>query len=138
MAVSAACEETGVTLKQYRMLLKLVDGPLRAGVLARLSGTTRATLSTLTRNLEQRGLVIRVAAHDDGRGTNIGLTKAGRAAVQRADKRVEQLLVDLASGPGLHPFLELLDQLRDPVDRVSNAYKLRNLERSQAGRSQLR
>jgi len=55
MTVSVICEEGGLTLRQYRTLLKLVDRPLRANILARLTGTTRATLSSAIRNLEGTG-----------------------------------------------------------------------------------
>ena len=127
---AAICNETDLTVQQYRMLLKIVDGPMRAGALARRSGLTRATLSTIIRNLEQRGFVTRAAVEEDARGVAIDLTAAGKAAVDAVDERMARLLVDLASETGVRKLLELLDLLRAPLDREATAYKQRNLERS--------
>lgn len=127
---SAICAEAGLTLQQYRMLLKLVEEPMRASALARRSGITRATLSTVIRNLEQRGLVTRTAVEEDARGVSIDVTADGRAAVQAVDDRLAALVVALSSHTGLRSLLDFLETLREPVDRQATAYKERNLERS--------
>src|SRR5215210_8166063 len=89
--VSTNCNETGLTLQQYRMLLKIVDQPMRASALARASGSSRASLSAMIRNLEQRGLVKRTAVEEDLRGVAVEVTTAGRAAVRKADERMARV-----------------------------------------------
>jgi DNA-binding MarR family transcriptional regulator len=130
MVVSATCDERGLTLRQYRTLLKLEDKPLRANVLARALGTSRATLSTATRQLESRGLVQRVAAEEDGRGVTIELTELGRSAVARTEVGLCSLLADLSSEIGLASLQEMLYGLQGAIDNKGAELRTRLLTRS--------
>lgn len=125
--VSSNCNETGLTLQQYRMLLKIVDQPMRASALARASGTSRATLSAMIRNMEQRGLVKRSAVEEDLRGVAVEITTTGRAAVRKADERMARLFVSLARSIGVDELFDVMEELRDPIDEESSAYKERAL-----------
>lgn len=133
MATTKACEETGTTLPQYRLILRLVEQPLRVGELADLIGVSAPTVSVLVRNLERRRLVERSPVPGDGRGVMLTLTDAGRAAVHRGDERMRALLADLGADVGLARLIDLLEVLRDPVERVSTAWKARHRDDQFAG-----
>jgi len=125
--LSAVCEETGLTLRQYRILLKLIDRPLRANALARSIGVTRGTLSTALTGLEKRGLLQRSPAEDDGRGVTVTITDAGQSAISASETRLVRLLVDLSATSGLGPLRQLLTDLEEPIDREATRLKERIL-----------
>ena len=128
MLVSARCDESGLTLRQYRILTKLTDKPLRANALARSVGTTRATLSTAIRALELRGLVERSAAEEDGRGVTIRLTGDGRSAMRRAEAALADLVANLSAGGLSVGLLDVLAELEPSIDREATALKARLLK----------
>lgn len=128
MLVSARCDESGLTLRQYRILTKLTDKPLRANALARLVGTTRATLSTAIRALEQRGFVERSAAEEDGRGVTIRLTGQGRSAMRRTESALADLVANLSSGRMSVALLDVLGELEPLIDQEAAALKARMQE----------
>ena len=61
------------------MFKLLALGPTRPTLLAELSGISGASVTSLVRTLEAKGLVSRRPAEADGRGVEIALTPAGRA-----------------------------------------------------------
>jgi DNA-binding MarR family transcriptional regulator len=129
--VSAICDESGLSLRQYRTLAKLVDRPLRASALARLLGTTRATLSTAIRKLESRGLVRRGPAEDDERGVTIEITPAGRAAVALCEEHLTRLVAGLSTMTQPDQLGEVLEQLQQPIEREATNLKMRIMSRGQ-------
>src|SRR5262245_50078990 len=81
--VAAVCEDTGVSLRQYRTLVHLDEQPRRPSELAEWFGVTRPTLAALARSLETRGLIERKADEEDGRAVVLHVTPAGSDLVAR-------------------------------------------------------
>jgi DNA-binding MarR family transcriptional regulator len=114
--VGALLQESGVTLNQYRVLVHIMDAPLRAGDLADLFGTSRPTLTAIIRGLERRGLVERRPVPDDGRGVSVHLTVLGREAVAAGDALLQQFVSALTVGVGLAPFESMMSELSGPLE----------------------
>ena len=78
---------SGVSGADYQMLAPLAEaGPagMRPRDLGHSAGWDRSRLAHQLRRMEERGLVTREQAADDGRGTVVHLTEAGRAALRAA------------------------------------------------------
>ena len=73
-----ATRQGDITMAQYRLLLFLKDGPQRAGVLAKVSALSKATISLAVNAVRERGWVA-TASDDDGieHVTAAGVTKFG-------------------------------------------------------------
>ncbi|MEA5457174.1 MarR family winged helix-turn-helix transcriptional regulator [Sinomonas sp. JGH33] len=72
---------------EYSVLATLSEDPegvMRSGTAARLLGWGRSRLSHLLRRMEAKGLISRACSADDGRGQDITLTPAGKAAIVEA------------------------------------------------------
>ena len=80
-----ACQSTGISLPQYRLLLSISGRPQRASGLATLVGVSRPTLTSLVDGLEHGGFLRRAPVPNDRRGIQLVRTEAGRAAVERAE-----------------------------------------------------
>ena len=79
----------GLTLSDYDVLVQLSQAPgrcLRPVDLARAVLLTRSGVTRLVQGLERAGLVERVPSPDDGRGSLVRLTAAGRDALRRASR----------------------------------------------------
>jgi DNA-binding MarR family transcriptional regulator len=94
-------QSTGLTLVDYNVLLALTEarhGCLRMGELAAALVTSPSRLTYQVASMEQRGLVRRDRASDDGRGQTASLTAEGRRAFRaaRAEHRrsVRRLFLD--------------------------------------------
>ena len=75
----------GLSLPGFRLMFKLLAlGPTRPSVLAELSGISAASVTSLVRTLQAKGLVSRRPAQADGRGVEIALTPAGEALTRDA------------------------------------------------------
>jgi DNA-binding MarR family transcriptional regulator len=92
------CQQTGISLPQYRLLVSITGRPQRASELAAHVGVSRPTLTSLVDGLEQAGCLRRVRVASDGRGIQLVVTEAGRAALARADAALSRRLRELA-GP---------------------------------------
>src|SRR6478736_8243445 len=71
----------------YEVLVHLTDSPegrVRVSDLARLLQWERSRVSHHLTRMERRGLVERTECLEDGRGAFIGVTVAGRAAIEHA------------------------------------------------------
>src|SRR3954470_19598581 len=71
----------------YEVLVHLTDSPegrVRVSDLARLLKWERSRVSHHLTRMERRGLVERSECAEDGRGAFIGVTTAGRAAIEHA------------------------------------------------------
>lgn len=65
------------------------QGPVRLTVLAAAAGVSQPSMSQVVQRLEGEGLATRVSDPEDGRGTLVGITDAGRALLAgfRHDRR---------------------------------------------------
>ena len=86
-----ACQATGISLPQYRLLSEITSGPDRPGALAARIGVTRPTLTALIHGLEEAGLLVRSPVPTDRRGIEVRATDAGLAAVRRAEAALAAL-----------------------------------------------
>jgi DNA-binding MarR family transcriptional regulator len=93
-----ACQSTGISLPQYRLLVSISGHSQRASELAKRVGVSRPTLTSLVDGLEQAGLLRRAPVPNDRRGIQLIPTEAGREAVGRAEialsERLDQLIGD--------------------------------------------
>jgi DNA-binding MarR family transcriptional regulator len=80
-----ACQSTGISLPQYRLLLSISGQPQRASELAAAVGVSRPTLTSLVDGLEHCGFLQRLPVPNDRRGIQLVPTGAGREAVARAE-----------------------------------------------------
>src|SRR5690606_22389446 len=67
-----------ISLRQYRLLERLLEQPARTSALASTSGVSQATASAAISALEGRGLVERSPDPEDRRASLVTVTKAGR------------------------------------------------------------
>ena len=84
------CQQAGVSLPQYRVLLGVRQGPLRAAQLASQARVRRPTLTALIEGLVKQGLIKRASVEGDRRGIALELTHDGLTAL----RTIESLLVD--------------------------------------------
>lgn len=85
-AKNAALKPSAVTVPQYAALLWLAEKPgISAAALARLCGVTPPTMTTVLKNLQERGLIER-SPHEWHRNVlETRLTQEGRAVMEQAD-----------------------------------------------------
>jgi DNA-binding MarR family transcriptional regulator len=88
-----------LSMAQYRTLLYLMGGSLRAGELAAANAVTKPTVSAMIASLRDRGWVTEAVDPSDGRVSRIELTAAGRQRVRRLEDeladRLEALVPDI-------------------------------------------
>ncbi|MFJ6794604.1 MarR family winged helix-turn-helix transcriptional regulator [Streptomyces sp. NPDC091268] len=85
-AKNAALKAAAVTVPQYAALLWLSEKPgISAAGLARLCGVTPPTMSTVLKNLQERGLIERTPHELHGNVLETRLTDEGRAVMEVAD-----------------------------------------------------
>lgn len=77
-----------LSLRQYRVLQRLVERPHRTGELATTSQVSQPTASSAVASLEARGLVTRERDPGDRRATLVVLTDAGRTMFTAATERI--------------------------------------------------
>lgn len=86
-------ESCGITLLQYRILLRLQeDGAQQVTALAQRLSTGLSTASSAASGLAERGLVSRREDPDDMRTVELHLTAKGRASFEQADDEVASML----------------------------------------------
>jgi DNA-binding MarR family transcriptional regulator len=96
-----------------------VDNPLTPTELARRRMMTSGGMTAALDRLERRGLVARTANPADRRGSLVGLTDAGRDAIEQAvdlQAAVERRLVDALSAEEVDQLVGLLRRLLLAVD----------------------
>jgi DNA-binding MarR family transcriptional regulator len=74
------------------LLSTLNNGPRRITDLAELEGLAQPTMTSLVKQLEQRGLVRRDRQTDDGRVVLVHLTEGGAVALEDYRARIRELL----------------------------------------------
>ena len=90
-----ACQSTGISLPQYRLLVSISGRPQRASELATRVGVSRPTLTSLVDGLEHSGLLRRAPVPSDRRGIQLVPTDAGLLAIGRAEAALTQRLFEL-------------------------------------------
>ncbi|GAA1594196.1 MULTISPECIES: MarR family winged helix-turn-helix transcriptional regulator [Streptomyces] len=119
-AKNAALRPAGVTVPQYAALLWLAEKPgISAAALARLCGVTPPTMTTVLKNLQERGLVER-SPHEWHRNVlETRLTAEGRAAMEQADAgavRVERALAAAFTDEERDLLVRLLGRCAEALD----------------------
>lgn len=122
--------DSGLSEPDYDVLSNLSEAPDHRGRLSELAARmlwSQSRLSHHISRMEQRGLVTREAAADDGRGSVVVLTRAGRTAIEKAAPQhvesVRRHLIDLLSPAQLKALGDIaetvVDRLGDPARRAS-------------------
>jgi DNA-binding MarR family transcriptional regulator len=110
--------DAGLSAADYKVLVPLsetLSGVLRARELGAEIGWDRSRLSHHIRRMEERGLVIREECAEDGRGTMVRLTAAGRRAIEGAApghaEDVHRYFFDLLSKKEVETLGTILDRV---------------------------
>jgi DNA-binding MarR family transcriptional regulator len=115
-----ACRESGISLPQYRLLLSVSGTSQRPSELATQVGVSRPTLTSLVDGLAQAGMINRVPVPTDRRGIRLEPTEEGRAAIERAEARLTQRmleLVDVDSGSSVDEIVSAVGRALDREGR---------------------
>ncbi len=115
--VEEALARDGARRQHFVVLTSLAEqGPASQAALGRRLWIDRSDLHAILNELESSGQVARVRDETDRRRNVVALTRAGRAALARLDKRVDQAQEELlaplpaADRRELHRLLERLVQ----------------------------
>ncbi|MGJ9419611.1 MarR family winged helix-turn-helix transcriptional regulator [Massilia sp. CMS3.1] len=92
--------EFGITLPRFDLMAQLERHPegLRMGELSKRLMVTGGSVTGITDQLEQEGLVVRDAVPDDRRAYSVSLTPSGRRAFNRMASRHEGWITELMKG----------------------------------------
>jgi DNA-binding MarR family transcriptional regulator len=83
--------ETAITPTEYSVLTLLAhNAGLRAGQIAEGLGVKHANFVRVQEKLEERGLLRRARAADDGRAMTLTLSAEGRKLLKKLDRIIEQ------------------------------------------------
>jgi DNA-binding MarR family transcriptional regulator len=117
--------DSGLSLADYDVLVQLTDsaqGRLRPYELQRLLQWEQSRLSHHLSRMHRRGLVARDECTNDGRGTYITLTDAGRAAIESAAPghvdAVRRLFFDGLTGEQVAALERVSTQVLDRLDAL--------------------
>ncbi|MGI9592399.1 MAG: MarR family winged helix-turn-helix transcriptional regulator [Myxococcota bacterium] len=116
-----ACQATGISLPQYRLLVSVSGRPQRASELAARVGVSRPTLTSLVDGLEQAGLLRRVPVPTDRRGIQLVPTDEGLAAVERADAALIRRMLELVEPEKVAHVGSLIREVVSALDREGEA-----------------
>ena len=114
-----ACQESGISLPQYRLLVSISGRPQRAGDLAVQVGVSRPTLTSLVDGLAQQELLRRVPVPSDRRGIQLEPTEAGRIAMQRAESVLSRHLLQLVPREVAGIVAPVVSAVEAALDRTS-------------------
>ena len=114
-----ACQRTGISLPQYRLLVSITGRPQRASELAASVGVSRPTLTSLVDGLEEAGYLRRVPVLSDRRGIQLVVTDAGRAAVATAEHALTRRLRELAGPDAARAVGQVVAAIGAALDRES-------------------
>jgi len=112
-----ACQSTGISLPQYRLLVSISGQSQRASELATRVGVSRPTLTSLVDGLEHGGLLRRAPVPSDRRGIQLLPTDAGQLAIARAEHALSQRLAELFDRDMARVTSDLLAELESALDR---------------------
>lgn len=117
------CQEAGLSLPQYRLLLFVRVRPRRASELAECASVKRPTLTALVDGLVDAGLLRRLAVAEDRRGIRLQLTDEGRERLSKVEDLLSHKLSWFTSlgdeSRVLAGLSELAQSVEEEVDRVS-------------------
>ena len=116
-----ACQGTGISLPQYRLLVSISGQPQRASELAARVGVSRPTLTSLVDGLEHAGLLRRRPVATDRRGIQLVSTLEGREAVSRAEAALTQRMLELVAPETAAVVGEVVQTLGAALDREGEA-----------------
>lgn len=112
----ASCSD--LSMADFEVLVNLTDVPdgrLRISELAANMAWERSRVSHQLKRMEARGLVDRAGCPDDGRGSFVGITESGRAAIEQAAPShvaaVRRLVVDVLTEEELATLGRITDKL---------------------------
>ncbi|WP_298752421.1 MarR family transcriptional regulator [uncultured Serinicoccus sp.] len=115
-------EDSDLSLQDFETLVRLSEsgeGRLRVSALADEMHWERSRLSHHLRRMGARGLVEKVECPEDGRGSFVVLTPAGREALEGAApdhvRTVRQVFLDGMSAPERDALLRVLTRVLDRV-----------------------
>jgi DNA-binding MarR family transcriptional regulator len=105
--------EFGITLPRFDLMAQLDRHPdgLRMGELSKRLMVTGGSITGITDQLEQEGLVVRDAVPDDRRAYSVRLTVAGRRAFKRMASVHEGWIVELMGGLSATERTQMFDLL---------------------------
>lgn len=112
-----ACQSTGISLPQYRLLVSISGQSQRASELATRVGVSRPTLTSLVDGLEHGGLLRRAPVPSDRRGIQLLPTEAGQLAIARAEEALSQRLAELFDRDMARVTSDILAELEAALDR---------------------
>lgn len=114
--------DAGLSAADYHVLVPLSEasaGVLRARDLGIEIGWDRSRLSHHVSRMEKRGLVVREECSEDGRGSMVRLTPAGRKAIEGAApehaETVRRYLFDLLSDREIDTLTRVFDRLLEKL-----------------------
>lgn len=115
--VEVACQQSHLSLAQYRLLGFIARSPQRASELASRASVSKPTLTSLIDGLAERDLVRREQVEGDRRGIRLDVTDQGAAALKLADDFLSERLAALtAEDPEAHLVQGLL-KLGEALER---------------------
>ena len=105
--------EFGITLPRFDLMAQLDRHPegLRMGELSKRLMVTGGSVTGITDQLEQEGLVVRDAVPDDRRAYSVRLTAAGRRAFKRMASTHEGWITELLKGLDVQERATLIELL---------------------------
>jgi DNA-binding MarR family transcriptional regulator len=115
-----ACQSTGISLPQYRLLVAVSDASQRASELAERVGVSRPTLTSLVDGLERHQLLVRKRVPTDRRGVRLEPTAAGLEAVARAEAALNGRIGALINPEHADTANEIASAVRDNLDRAAS------------------
>lgn len=121
-----------LTLPQYRVLLLVAGGDRRASRLAGRLAVAKPTVTAVVDGLVERGLVVREPEPEDRRATRLVITRAGRRALERAERAMTRRLAQLAPTT---PACRALAAALAGVDQVLDAERAARLAADGPGRA---
>jgi DNA-binding MarR family transcriptional regulator len=115
--------DAALSSSDYEVLVHLTDsreGRVRVSDLASLLKWERSRVSHHLTRMERRGLVERSECAEDGRGAFIGVTAAGRAAIEQAAPghvaAVRELVFDVLDEKDVAALGAAVDKMLDALD----------------------
>jgi DNA-binding MarR family transcriptional regulator len=108
-----------LSMAHYRVLSAISSGDERASRIARRLALGKPAISAAVTSLSQRGLLTRADVEGDLRATDLRLTAAGEALLQRVEaemiRRIEHVASKVADPVAL---LESLEELAPAIEEV--------------------
>ncbi|MGH9197754.1 MAG: MarR family winged helix-turn-helix transcriptional regulator [Acidimicrobiia bacterium] len=86
--IERGCQDVGLSLPQYRLLIYVSLQTQRAGQLANMAAVSRPALTDLVDGLERQELLKRVPVLGDRRGIGLELTEAGAAKIDETEQAI--------------------------------------------------